>query len=234
VAARPAHADELWVFAATSTAAPLEQLAKEFQAQSGTPVRFAFGASSDLARQLIAGARADVFLSADLARMDSLERAGLVRAAERHRLLSNQLAVVVPAASTARVDAARDMAGFKRLAIADPLTVPLGVYARGWLEKAGVWSAVAPNVIPTLDARAALAAVEAGNADAGIVYRTDARLSKRVRVAYRVPKADAPDIVYPIATLASSKHSGAAAFVEFLRSARATAVFEQFGFGRAP
>lgn len=234
LAGQPAGADELLVFAASSTAPPLEQLARDFEAQTGTRVRFAFGASSDLARQLAAGARADLFLSADLARMDGLERAGLVRAKDRRRLLSNRLAVVVPIASKAQVGAARDLAAFQRLAIADPLTVPLGIYARAWLEKAGAWAAVAPNVVPTLDARAALAAVEAGNAGAGVVYRSDALLSKRVRVAYEVPQAEGPDIVYPIATLATARHPGARAFVEFLFSARAAAVFEQFGFGRAP
>jgi len=231
--AQAAGADELMVFAASSTAPPLEELARDFTAQTNTPVRFAFGASSDLARQLAAGAPADVFLSADLARMDALERSGLVRASGRFRLLSNQLAVVVPAGSTARVSGARDLAVFKRLAIADPLTVPLGIYARAWLEKAGAWALLASKVVPTLDARAALAAVEAGNADAGIVYCTDASLSKKVRKAYEVPRGEGPEIVYPIAILASSKNPRASAFVAFLRSAPAIAVFERYGFGRA-
>ncbi|MHB8874814.1 MAG: molybdate ABC transporter substrate-binding protein [Myxococcaceae bacterium] len=233
LAGLPASAGELLVFAASSTAPPLEELARDFSARGGERVRFAFGASNDLARQIAAGAPAEVFLSADVPSMERLERAGLVRPAERFALLSNVLSVVVPVASQAKVSGARDLLAFKRIAMADPQGVPLGVYARAWLERAGVWAQLSSKIVPTLDARSALAAVAAGNADAGVVYRSDARLSTKVRVAFEVPRAEGPSIVYPIAVLSSSKAPRARAFVEYLRGQEARAVFARHGFSSA-
>jgi len=225
-----AEREELSVFAAASLADALGEIGKAWQTASGQRALFNFGASSDLSRQIRAGAPADVFFSADAAQMDALEREGLVRAADRTDLLSNTLVVIVPAASAARVSGARDLTAFKTIALADPQAVPAGVYARTWLEGLGLWSQLAPRVVPTLHVRAALAAVESENAEAGIVYRTDAAASTRARIALEVPRAEGPKIVYPVAPLARSTGKRAAAFVAYLRSSEARAVFARRGF----
>lgn len=222
--------EELSVFAAVSLADALTEIGTSWQAASGQRPVFNFGASSDLARQIRAGAPADVFFSADEAQMDALERQGLVLATERSDLLSNTLVVIVPEDSKARVTSPRDLAGLRTIAIADPQAVPAGVYARAWLEGLGLWDELAPQVVPTLHVRAALAAVESGNAEAGIVYRTDAAYSKRVRIAFEVSREQGPPIRYPVAPLASSGKRGAAAFVAYLRSPAARVVFVRHGF----
>jgi molybdate transport system substrate-binding protein len=236
----PRDRQPVFVFAAASLTDALFEIGAAWRAASRNEAVFNYGASSDLARQIVAGARADVFFSADEAQMDALVRDGRVRPSDRHALLSNSLVVIVPAASGARVAGAPDLAAFERIALADPETVPAGVYARSWLEAKGVWSEVEARVVPMLHVRAALSAVESENAAAGIVYRTDAARSKRVRVAFEVPAADGPRIVYPVAALGRSpaRSSGppaepapaAASFVAFLLSPTARVVFEKHGF----
>lgn len=234
--AREPAGDELLVFAAASATDALTELGAAFEAETGSAVRFAFGSSGDLARQIRAGAPADVFVSADSLRMDELERAGLVRPADRRNLLSNQLVIVVPAGGRRPVGAPADLARLGRIAIADPDAVPAGFYAREWLRALGLWAEVEPKVVPALDARAALAAAESGDVEAAIVYRTDARAAdaraaERVRVAYAVPREQCPAITYPVARLAAARHAAAAAaFVEFLGGERAGAVFVRHGF----
>lgn len=231
LAASQANArEELSVFAAISLADALTEVGTSWDASSGNRTRFNFGASSDLARQIQAGAPADVFFSADSAQMDRLERQGLVRASERRDLLSNTLVVIVPSDSTATVAAARDLLRLRSIALADPQAVPAGVYARAWLEGLGLWTALAPRVVPTLHVRAALAAVESGNVEAGVVYRTDAARSQRVRTAFEVPRAEGPAIRYPVAPLTRSGRTAAVAFVAYLASPAAGAVFARHGF----
>jgi molybdate transport system substrate-binding protein len=164
--------------------------------------------------------------------MDEVEKAGLVR--DRVDLLSNRLVVVVPAESTTSLAAAEELAHVRRLALGDPEAVPAGIYARQWLERRGLWERVRDRVVPTLDVRAALAAVESGNAEAGIVYRTDAAVSKRVRVTLEVPPGEAPRIVYPAALLATARGAAARAFYEHLRSPAGREVFERLGFELLP
>src|SRR5438552_3042680 len=154
------RAEEVLVFGAASLTESLQEIGQAFESRTGAAVRFSFGASSDLARQIQAGAPADVFFSADTAKMDALEKAGLVRRADRREFLSNQLVVVVSGASSRRIAGPKDLAMLPRLALADPEAVPAGIYARKWLEAEGVWAEVKSKVVPTLDVRAALAAVE--------------------------------------------------------------------------
>ena len=142
--------------------------------------------------------------------------------------------VIVPEGSLARVTSPRDLAGFASIAIADPQVVPAGVYARTWLEGLGLWDALASRVVPTLHVRAALAAVESGNAEAGIVYRTDAARSKRARIAFELEASQGPPIRYCVAPLATSRRSSAAAFVAYLRSQPAREVFLRHGFLALP
>ena len=224
-----AEPEPVCVFAAASLADALAEIGAAWESAAGNHPVFNFGASSDLARQIRAGAPADVFFSADTAQMDSLERQGLVRVDERHDLLSNTLVVIVPEASTARVASPRDLAGFGSIAIADPQAVPAGVYARSWLHSLGLWDLLAPRVVPTLHVRAALAAVESGNAEAGIVYRTDAARSTRARIAFEVAASEGPPIRYAVAPLAASPRA-ARAFVAYLRSPAAREIFVRHGF----
>nr|AYM53938.1 molybdenum ABC transporter periplasmic molybdate-binding protein [Corallococcus coralloides] len=231
LAALSARAEQALVFAAASTSNALQELGPDFTKATGHEVSFAFGASSDLARQATAGAPADAFLSADAPKLEALEKAGLVQAGTRVDLLSNRLVVVVPVRARGTVAGPADLKGVKRLALADPAAVPAGVYAKAWLEKAGLWKDVEAKVVPALDVRAALSAVEAGRVDAGVVYATDAAQSKKVRVAFVVPEGEAPRIVYPVAALAKGKAPEAGrAFVRFLRTEGARKVFARHGF----
>ncbi len=223
-----ARADEILVFGAASLTEALQAIAADYQAKTHTVVRFSFGASSDLARQIKSGAPADVFFSADTAKMDDLEKAGLVRKADRREFLSNVLVVIVPASSPRAISQARDLAGLAHLALADPAAVPAGIYARKWLESQGVWGSIEPQVVPMLDVRAALAAVGSAAAPAGIVYRTDAAISREVKVALTV--ANGPTISYSVAPIAASKSSAARKFVDFLSGNAGRSVFERQGF----
>jgi molybdate transport system substrate-binding protein len=235
LAPRPATAAEaVLVFAAASTSGPLQEVARAFEGETGTRVRFSFGASSDLARQLVAGAPADAFLSADEAQLARVAESGRLVPGSRAPLLSNRLVVVVPVDAR---EAPRDAAGLARLprlALADPRAVPAGVYARKWLEGRGVWKELSARVVPTVDVRAALAAVETERVAAAVVYRTDAAQSKRVRVAFEVPAGETPPIVYPVAALKGGHaQGGGEAFVRFLQGPTARALFARHGFGSA-
>ena len=231
--ALPAQAEGLLVFAASSTTDALTELAARFKASTGQEVVCSFGASSDLARQILKGAPADVFLSADSARMDSLVVAHRVSPSEVVVLLTNQLVVIVPSQSSATVVGARSLSALRRIALADPVAVPAGVYARQWLEGQHLWESLKDRIVPTLDVRAAREAVATGNADAAIVYRTDLAGGRPVRLAYRVPVEQGPSIRYPIARLADSTQRSAADFIAFLQGDQGRRTFEALGFEMA-
>ena len=182
--------DGLLVFAAASTTESMTELGALFADKRGIKVRFSFGASGDLAKQIESGAPADAFLSADTAKVDGLEKKGHVRS--RRDLLRNRLVAVVPAQSTLT-----QLSDAKKIAVGDPLTVPAGAYAKQWMEKSA--PALLTKLIPMLDVRAALAAAETGSVDAAFVYRTDAMTSKSVRVLFE--PEDQPSILYPLAVL---------------------------------
>src|SRR5690349_11243424 len=152
-AAPPARAagGELTVFAAASLTDALEELTVAYEKTGGEHVALNLGASSALARQIVAGAPADLFASADEAKMDDLEKRGLLLAGTRRDLLSNTLVVVVSAASTLRLSTPADLTGpqVHRLALADPSAVPVGIYAKEYLQKRGVWDRVSGRVVPT-------------------------------------------------------------------------------------
>jgi len=226
----PLLAEEIVLFAASSLTDVLREIGKAYEAASGHELVVNLGASSDLARQIKAGAPADVFFSADPAQMDGLERAGLVNAADRIDLLSNALVVVVPADSKAALGSIDGLRGMRRIALANPEAVPAGVYAQTYLQSVGLWDELKDKVVPLLDVRAALAAVESGHADAGIVYRTDAALSRRVRVALEVPREQGPRIVYVLAPLAATRKTAARDLVRFLVSDPARATYQKHGF----
>jgi molybdate transport system substrate-binding protein len=228
-----AHAAEISVFAAASLTDSLKQIAADYEKHSGDKIVFNFGASSTLARQIEEGAPADIFFSADEAKMDSLEKKALIDATTRQSRLGNALVVVVPTDSSLQIDSALALtnAAVQKLALADPKGVPAGVYAKQWLEKFKLWPAIEPKVVPTENVRAALAAVESGNVEAGVVYKTDAGISKKVKVAYEVPTKDAPSITYPMAMVKESKQPDAAKkFLNYLDSKEAGDIFKKFGF----
>jgi molybdate transport system substrate-binding protein len=242
VAARGAAAEpvELTLYAAASLRDALEELAPAVERSTGARLVLNLGASSDLARQIVAAHKADLFFSADEGWMDHVAAAGLLDAASRRSPLSNRLVVVVPSDSALAVGAAADLAGpaVRRLSLANPEAVPAGKYAKSWLEAAGAWDAVAARVIPALDVRAALAAVGSGAVDAGIVYSTDAATSARVRVAFRVPEGEGPRISYALAALADRPRLALArAVAAWLAGPEAAVVFARHGFvatGAAP
>lgn len=225
-----AQADEIRVAAAASLTEAVTEIAAAYGKESGSKATPVFAASNVLARQIEEGAPIDVFISADQANMDKVAKANLVRDAAP--LLTNSLVVVVPDDSPAKIGSAADLDGLKRIAIGDPAAVPAGVYAKAWLSKAGLWEKLQPKTVPSENVRAALAAVESGNVDAAIVYKTDAAIAKKSKIAWTVPAKDVPEIVYPVAVCAASKHTEEAKkFVEFLRSAKATEIFKARGFG---
>ncbi|HEX7155295.1 MAG TPA: molybdate ABC transporter substrate-binding protein [Thermoanaerobaculia bacterium] len=222
--ALPLRAADIRVYAAASLTDALQEIATTYERQSGDRIRFNFGGSSVLARQIEHGAPADVFLSADEEKMNALERRGLILASTRVSVLSNTLVVVGD-----NIRNVHDLANARRIALAEPSSVPAGIYAREYLRKAGVWQRIAPKVVPTESVRAALAAVASGNVDAAIVYRTDALSSKRLRIAYEVPRAVGPRISYPFALVKGAKPR-ATRFLTYLRSPAARAVFARHGF----
>ena len=220
---------EILVFGAASLTECLQDLGKAYEAKSGEKVVLSFGSSSDLARQIEAGAPADVFFSADTAKMDALEKAGLVKAADRREFLSNSLVVVVPGDSTLKIANAEDLANLPKIALADPAAVPVGIYTKKWLTGLGLWEKIEPKIVPTLDVRASLAAVESGAIPAAVVYSTDAAVAKSARIAFAV--TNGPEILYCVAPVAASKDPrGAAAFVAFLAGPEGRAEFKKRGF----
>lgn len=211
----------------------MKEIAPAYEKASGDKVRLNFDASSILARQIEEGAPADVFLSADEAKMDGLEKKHLLAPATRETLLSNTLVIVVPRESTLPIHSAADLVGrtIKKIALAQPSTVPAGIYAREYLTTIGLWKKIAAKVVPTQNVRGTLAAVESGNVEAGFVYKTDALISQQVKVACEIPAANGPKIRYPIAALAGSEDLAAAKrCLAYLESEPALAVFRKFGF----
>jgi molybdate transport system substrate-binding protein len=228
------HGAEILVFAAVSLTEALDDCASSYQKKSGDTVSFSFGGSNDLARQIDAGAPADIFFSADEAKMDSLEKKGLLLPGTRQSLLGNSLVIVVPKGTSNKLsDPAQlaDSSFVRAMALANPEAVPAGIYAKEYLKKVNLWDKVSSKIVPTENVRACLAAVESKNADAGIVYKTDALISKGTEVAYEVPASDSPQISYPVALIKDSRNlKEAKGFLDYLESSEAAKIFEGHGF----
>ena len=224
-----ALAGEINVFAAASLTDAMLDVALLYERTSTDRVIFNFGASSMLARQIVEGAPADVFISADEEKMNAIHARGLIVGNSRVSLLSNVLVIVVPADRPSITP--RDLARVSSLALADPRSVPAGIYAETWLRRIGLWDSVRSKVIPTDNVRSALAAVQAGNAAAAIVYKTDVLRARGVRVVHTVTGKDRPAISYPFAVLRDAPNRAAAAkFLAFLRSKPALDLFRRHGF----
>jgi molybdate transport system substrate-binding protein len=226
-------AQPITVSAAISLSEAMQAAATAYEASGGNRVVLNFAASNVLSRQIVNGARVDVFISADARQMALVEKAGLVAPRTLVQLLGNQLAIVSRKDRPDALDSPASLAapGIRRIAIGDPEAVPAGVYARQYLERVGLWQALQPKLLPTASVRAALATVENGGADAGIVYVTDARAAEAVRVTMVITGPDAPAIVYPACVVSSSTRTEAAArFLTFLQTPAASRIFLQHGF----
>ncbi len=233
LASASARADEILVSAAASLTDVLKEIAAAYQAKSKHTVRFNFGPSNGLARQIEEGAPADFFFSADQAQMDNLEKNGRLAPGTRKNLLSNRLVVVAPADSKLSLSSPKDLLQpeIKRIALAEPSSVPVGVYTAKYLAEEGLWGQIKAKVVPVQDVRATLAAVESGNVEAGFVYKTDAAISKKVKIVYEVPIDKGPKITYPAAIVKESRHKDAARdFMNYLSSPAAKAAFQKYGF----
>jgi len=237
-AARAAE-PELLVFAAASLTNALEKIGPIYTQETGQKVKFSFAASSALARQLEAGADADVFVSADLEWMDYVQTRGLIDLATRRELLGNRLVLIAPASSQAELKIekgfplAKALGPRGRLATGDPDYVPVGKYARQALTTLGVWSDVADRLVRADNVRTALAFVARGEAPLGIVYTTDAKIEPGVRVVGTFPADTHLPITYPVAVVRGAR-DGAPRFAEFLGGDAARTQFRELGFITLP
>jgi molybdate transport system substrate-binding protein len=230
----PKSSAPLTVFAAASLTDALGELATAYEAQTGQAVRLSFAASGQGARQVEAGAPADVVILADRPWMDRLAAAGRIAASSRIDLLGNRLVLV--AAPDARVEG-EPLEWLKRthgkLVIGDPDSVPAGAYARGWLKGRGEWDGLQSSLVTAADVRAVRGFVARGEAQLGVIYRSDATGFVGVRVVTEPPAAEQPDIVYP-AGLTPAASPPAAAFLRWLKTPEAGAVFRHHGFEPLP
>jgi molybdate transport system substrate-binding protein len=227
----PVHAADVTVFAAASLSDALTQIGKNYEAKTGQHVVFSFAASSALARQIEASKGADIFVSADADWMDELDSKGLIAKDTRKNLLGNSLVLISPADLNVTLKIAPHFAlakalGNGRLAIAEPNSVPAGKYAKAALTALGD---VADHTAPAENVRAALAYVARGEAQFGVVYRTDALAEKKVRIVDTFPESSHPPIVYP-AALTKDANANARGFLDYMESADARIVFEKDGF----
>lgn len=224
------------VLAAASLQEAMNAAADGWAAKGHPRPRISFAGSSALARQIEAGAAADIFVSADEAWMDEVEKKGLIRADSRVSFLRNVLVLVAPRSSTIKLAIGPDFPlakalGSGRLAVADPKGVPAGIYAKQALTRLRVWHSVAGKLAPTENVRAALALVSRGAAPLGVVYATDVKAEPRVRAVGTFPPVSHDPISYPVAVLKASRNPDAEGFRRFLVSGEGKAIFRRFGFG---
>ncbi|HTH17204.1 MAG TPA: molybdate ABC transporter substrate-binding protein [Magnetospirillum sp.] len=236
LSAMAAHADEVTVFAAASLTNALNEIGESFTAKTGHTVKPSYAASSALAKQVEQGSPANVFASADLKWMDYLTDKKLINPDTRFNLLGNTLVLVAPLDSKLdkvelgpKVDVAA-LAAEGRIATGNPDSVPVGLYFKQAMERAGQWGKVGPKVAAADSVRAALAFVERGEVPLGVVYATDAAVSKKVKVVGTFPDTMHDPIVYPFALVAGKETPAAKAFLETIRSPAAKGVFAKYGF----
>lgn len=237
LAAAPAMAEPVTVFAAASLKNALDEVGAEY-AKAGGEARFSYAASSAMARQIEQGAPADVYVSADTDWMDYLAQRRLIAPNSRRDLLTNRLALIAPADSKVSLRIARGMPlaralGAGRLAVAGP-DVPAGKYARASLTALGVWDGVSGKLAQAENVRMALQYVARGESPLGVVYDTDAKAEPKVRIVGLFPASTHPKIVYPAAVTASSRNPDAARFVAYMSGPQAAAVFRKHGFTVLP
>lgn len=241
LSAAPAAAQsrDLVVFAAASLKNALDEINAEWRRETGKKAVISYAASPALARQIEQGAPADVFISADLDWMDYVQQRHLIKTATRSNLLGNRIVLIAPRDSSlsVKVGPGLDLTtvlGNGRLAMADLNAVPAGRYGKASLEALGLWASIRDRVAQSENVRAALLLVSRGEAPLGIVYQTDATAEPNVKILDAFPGNTHPPIVYPVAVTSGSRSADAVAFVSFLRSPRATPLFEKQGFTVLP
>lgn len=221
----------LLVSAAVSLEESLEEIGPLYQREHGTEIRYNFGGSGALEQQIEHGAPVDVFIAAGSREMDELEVKGLLEDATRRNLAGNEL-VIVTLMDSPKVSNFDDLAraDIKHIAMAEPDSVPAGKYARETLVHLGLWGRLQPKLVFTGDVRQALIDVETGNAEAGLVYDTEVRLSGKLRIAAFAPAGSHSPILYPAAAIRGSRSEAARAFLDFLAGPEAQGVFARHGF----
>jgi molybdate transport system substrate-binding protein len=225
---------ELLVFAAASLTNVLGQLSQAFEKQAGVRVKLSFAASSVLARQIEAGGKADLFISADQEWMDYLQARDLIDKSTRRNLAGNRLVLIAPADSRIELRIApgfklSDALGKGRLSTCDPDTVPVGRHARSALASLGVWAEVQDRLVRADNVRSAMMFVARGEVPLGIVYTTDALVDPKVRIVDTFPENTHAPITYPAASVAGAR-SEAIAYLNFLADAPASETWRRFGF----
>ena len=229
----PAPSDEITVSAAISLKDALDEIAHLYSTEHpNAEVHFNLGGSGTLQRQIEQGAPVDIFISASPKEMDSLQSQALLLPDTRKDLAQNSVVLIVPAGSSS-ISGFQDLtkAAVKTVAVGEPQTVPAGKYAQEVLTHFGIFDQLKPKLVLAKDVRQVLTYVETGNADAGIVYATDAKISKKVTVVATAPEDSHSPVVYPAALIKSSKNPGGAkTFLEFLGGEKARAVFQKYGF----
>jgi len=225
--------NKVTVFAAASLTNAISEIAAGYEKGKGIKVAGSFAGSAALAKQIENGAPADVFISADTRWMDYLQQRGRILPETRKDLLGNRLVVIAPTGRGFKMNANKgfdfSQAFVGRLCTGDLESVPAGVYAKQSLVALAWWDAIKPRIVGTQDVRAALAFVERGECAAGIVYETDAKVSDKVELVARLPDETHAPIVYPVAAIAGSSPQ-ARAFMEYLSSPQAAAIFTKHGF----
>jgi molybdate transport system substrate-binding protein len=228
--------DGMVVFAAASLKNALDEIATAWSKETGKPMpRISYAASSALAKQIEQGAPADLFISADLAWMDHVEKKDLIKKDTRFNLLGNKIVLIAPRDSKTAVavkpgfDLAKAL-GDGKLAMANTASVPAGKYGKAALEKLGAWDGVKDKIAQADNVRAALLLVARGEAPLGIVYATDAAAEPKVRIVGEFPADSHPPIIYPAAVTKAPKSADARAFLDYLRSSKARPAFEKQGF----
>ena len=230
---RAANTD-LTVSAAVSLKDALEEIVHLYDVEHpGVTVHFNLGASGTLQRQIEQGAPVDIFISASPKEMDSLDSQGLLLPGTRKNLAKNNVVLIVPAGAS-QISGFSDLvtSAVKWIAIGEPQTVPAGRYAQEVLTHVKLYDQLKPKLVLAKDVRQVLTYVETGNADAGIVYTTDAKISKKVSVVATAPEDSHSPVLYPGAVLKNSANPAVAkTFLDFLAGDKARGVFEKFGFG---
>ncbi len=229
--------DSVTVFAASSLTSAVTEIGKRFTKSSGQRVRLSFAASSALARQIAAGAPADIYLSANQDWMDYLATRGLIDAESRTATVGNRLVLIAPADSAVRrvaitrsLDLRKLLSPDGRIAVGDPAHVPAGAYAKQALSQLGLWPDAAPRLARLDNVRHALALVERGETPLGVVYATDARVTGKVRIVGEFPSDSHAAINYPFAILKNRRDERVDAFYAYLTGNAGLAVFREFGF----
>ncbi len=228
------QSDALLIAAAASLQNALEELDPLFESASGVTLSYNFAASGPLQQQIEQGAPVDLFISAAARQIDALQEKNLIVANTRQNLLTNNLVLIVPSSSTLGLTSFRQLtnSNVRQIAIGEPRSVPVGQYAEELFKNLNIWDQLQPKFVLGNSVRNVLASVESGNADAGVVYTTDAKISSQVKQVATAPSNLHSPIIYPMAIVTASRNQPAArSYAQFLRTQQAQEIFKKYGFG---